>query len=114
MTDTNITELDRFCDEFGFTELATKLSEFRPSIDSKEAEDANVCGRIAFLEEKANRHFQVIAIWQHKVTHLSTDFGRLEGEVSALRSSSAGIQTLLDEVSALKTPIAEKLNQTDR
>jgi hypothetical protein len=38
ITDTNFTQLDWLCDEFGFTELATKLSEFRPSMDSKEAE----------------------------------------------------------------------------
>jgi hypothetical protein len=38
ITDTNFTELDWLCDEFGFTELATKLSEFRPSIDLKEVE----------------------------------------------------------------------------
>jgi hypothetical protein len=54
ITDTNFTdftELDRLCDEFGFTELATKLSEFRPSMDLKEAEtetedaDARECTR---------------------------------------------------------------------
>jgi hypothetical protein len=38
ITHTNFTERDWLCDEFGFTELATKLSEFRPSIDLKEAE----------------------------------------------------------------------------
>jgi hypothetical protein len=38
ITDTNFTELKQLCDEFGFTELATKLSEFRPSMDLKEAE----------------------------------------------------------------------------
>jgi hypothetical protein len=38
ITDTNFTELDQFCDEFGFTEPATKLSEFRLSMDLKEAE----------------------------------------------------------------------------
>jgi hypothetical protein len=49
ITDTNFTELDWLCDEFGFTELATKLSEFRPSMDLKEAEtedaDARGCTR---------------------------------------------------------------------
>jgi hypothetical protein len=40
ITDTNFTELDWLCDEFGFTELATKLSEFRRSMDLKEAEEA--------------------------------------------------------------------------
>jgi hypothetical protein len=46
ITDTNFTEFDRLCDEFGFSELAAKLSDFRPSIDSKEAEteDADACG----------------------------------------------------------------------
>jgi hypothetical protein len=42
---------------------------------------------------------------QNKVTQLSTDFGRFVDEVSALRSASAGIQTLSEEVSALKAQI---------
>jgi hypothetical protein len=46
---------------------------------------------------------------QDKVTQLSTDFGRLVGEVSALRSA-AGIPTLSEEVSAVKTQIGQKLN----
>jgi hypothetical protein len=56
ITGTNFTELDWLCDEFGFTELATKLSEFRPSMELKEAEtqDADSRGRIAALQEKAN------------------------------------------------------------
>jgi uncharacterized protein YdcH (DUF465 family) len=75
-----------------------------------EAEDADARGRIAALEEKSNQHSHVIAILQDKVTQLSTDFGRLVGEVSALRSASARIQTLSEEVSALKTQIGQKLN----
>jgi hypothetical protein len=47
---------------------------------------------------------------EDKVTELSTDFGRLVGEVSALRSASAGIETLSEEVSALKTQIRQKPN----
>jgi hypothetical protein len=47
---------------------------------------------------------------QGKVTQLSTDFGRLVGEVSALRSAAAGIQTLWEVVSAVKIQIAQKLN----
>jgi archaellum component FlaC len=110
ITDTNFTELDRLCKEFGFSELATKLSEFRPSMDFQEAEteDANARGRIAALEEETNRHSHVIPMLEDKVTQLSTDFGRLGGEVSALRSASAGIQTLSEEVSALKRQIAQK------
>jgi hypothetical protein len=84
ITNTNYTELHRLCAEFGFAELSAKLSEFRPSIDFKEAETR---GRIAFLEEKSNQHSHFIAILQNKVTQLSTDFGRLVGEVSALRSA---------------------------
>jgi uncharacterized protein YdcH (DUF465 family) len=49
-----------------------------------------------------------MAILQNKVAQLSTDFGRLGGEVSALRSVSAGIETLFEEVSALKRQIAQK------
>jgi hypothetical protein len=47
---------------------------------------------------------------QHKVTQLSIGFGRLVGEVSALRSTAAGIQTLSEEVSAQKRHIAQKLS----
>jgi hypothetical protein len=107
ITDTNFTELHRLCLEFGFSELAAKLSEFRPSINFKEAETR---GRIAALQETANQHSHVIAILQNKVTQLSTDFGRLISEVSSLRSVSAGIQTLSEEVSSLKTQLAQKLN----
>jgi hypothetical protein len=56
ITDTNFTELDRLCNEFGFTEVAAKLSEFRPLMDFKEpkveVEDADARGRIAVLFEK--------------------------------------------------------------
>jgi FtsZ-binding cell division protein ZapB len=100
------------CVEFGFSELAAKLSEFRPSMDFKETktEDADAREQIAALEEKANQHTHVIAILQFEVRQLSTDFGRLVGEVSALRSAAAGIQTLSEEVFAQKRPIAQKLN----
>jgi hypothetical protein len=47
---------------------------------------------------------------EDKVTQLSTDFGRLVGEVSSLRSAAAGIRPLLEEVSALKTEIASMLS----
>jgi hypothetical protein len=90
ITDTNFRELHRLCNEFGFSELAAKLSEFRPSMDFKEgeAEDANARGRIAFLEEKTNQHDHDIAMLQTEVRQLSTDFERLVGEVSALRSAA--------------------------
>jgi hypothetical protein len=38
ITDTIVTGLDPLCDEFVFTELAAKLSEFRPSMDLKETD----------------------------------------------------------------------------
>jgi hypothetical protein len=79
ITDTNFTELDRLCKEFGFSELAAKLSDFHPSIDFKkeETEDADARGRIAPLEETANQHSHVISMLEDKVIQLSTDFGRL-------------------------------------
>jgi uncharacterized small protein (DUF1192 family) len=114
ITDTNFTELDRLCEEFGFSELATKLSEFRPSMRFKEGEtedaDADAGVRIASLEETANQHSHVIAILQNEVKQLFTEFGRLVGEVSALRSASARIQTLSEEISVLKTELAQKQN----
>jgi hypothetical protein len=41
------------CDEFGFSELGAKLSEFRPSMDLKEpeTEDADARRRIAAVKE---------------------------------------------------------------
>jgi hypothetical protein len=103
--DTNFTELDRLCDEFGFSELAVKLSEFCPSMDFKEAEDADARGRIAVLEEESNQHSHVIAILQDKVTQLSTDFWCLVSDVLSLQSDTAGMQTHSENVSAQKTQI---------
>jgi hypothetical protein len=91
ITDANYTELERLCNEFGFTEVAAQLSEFRPSMDFKEAEGAYARGRIATLEEKANPHSHVIATLQTEVRQFSTDFGRLVGEVSALRSAAMSL-----------------------
>jgi hypothetical protein len=89
ITDTNFTGLQRLCEEFGFSDFAAKLSEFRPSTGFQEAADADARGRIAALEEKAKRHNRDIAVLQDKFERLSTDFGRLSGEVSALRSAAA-------------------------
>jgi hypothetical protein len=70
---------------------------------------ANARGRIAVLKEKADQHSHVIAILEDKVTQLSTDFGRLVREVSSLRSGAAGIQTLSEELSAVKKQVVHKL-----
>jgi hypothetical protein len=83
ITDTNFAGLQRLCEEFGFSEFAAKLSEFRPSTGFQEAADAR--GRIAALEEKAKRRDRDIAVLQSELRRLSTDFVRLAGEVSALR-----------------------------
>jgi archaellum component FlaC len=114
ITDTNFIGLKRLCEEFVFSELGAKLSEFRPSMDFKEpkteTEDADTRERIATLEEQTNQHSHVIEVLEDKVTQLSTDFGRLVGEVSALRSVASGIQTLSGEISALQTQIGQKMN----
>jgi hypothetical protein len=54
ITDTNLTGLEVLCDEFGFTEFAGKLSEFRASTSFKAEEDADARGRITALEEKTS------------------------------------------------------------
>jgi hypothetical protein len=77
MTDTNFTEVQRLSDEFGFSQFAANLSEFRHSMDFKEVEDADARGRISALEEKSNRHFHVILIFQNNVTQLSQILGVL-------------------------------------
>jgi hypothetical protein len=60
-------------------------------MDFKEAEtkadDADARGRISTLEEQANQHADVIAIFQDKVT----DFGPLADDVSALRSAAMSL-----------------------
>jgi hypothetical protein len=89
ITDTNFAGLQRLCEEFGFSDFAAKLSEFRPSTGFQEAADAGARGRIAALEEKAKRHDRDIAVLQSEFARLSTDFIRLAGEVSALRSAAA-------------------------
>jgi hypothetical protein len=107
ITDTNYTELERLCNEFGFSELGAKLSEFRPSIDFKETEDADARGRIAVLEEESNQHSHDIAMLQDKVTQLSTDFERLVGEVSVLRSTAV----IIDELSEAFSPAEMERSQ---
>jgi hypothetical protein len=66
ITDTNFTELQRLCEDFGFSKIAGKLSEFHPLMDLKEAktetEDADARGRIAVHGEKANQHSHVIVM----------------------------------------------------
>jgi hypothetical protein len=118
-TDANFTEPQHLWKESGFSEFAPKLSEFCPSMECTKAEveaevevkdaDAGTRGQIVALEEKAHstslRCFDVV-MFPNKVTPLSTDFVRPVDEVSALRSAAAGIQTLSEEFSALKTRIA--------
>jgi predicted nuclease with TOPRIM domain len=88
ITNTNFPELKRLCEEFSFSKIATKLSEFWLSMDFKKgkAEDADARERIEALEEKPNQHSHVIVMLQNEVTQLSTDFGRRVGEVSALKT----------------------------
>jgi hypothetical protein len=86
ITDTNLTGLEGLCGEFGFTELTGKLSEFCSLTSFKEVEVADARGRIPALEEKADQHDSAIAVLQSELKQLSTDFGRLTGEVSTLRS----------------------------
>jgi hypothetical protein len=77
----------------------------------KAAEDADARGRMAALGEKAKQHDRAIVILQDELKQLSTDFGRLVGEVSTLRSASAEIRTLSNEVSDLKEQIAVGLRE---
>jgi predicted RNase H-like nuclease (RuvC/YqgF family) len=78
--------------------------------ETKETEDSDARGRIAKFKEKPNQHNHVIEVLQDKVIQLSTYFRHLGGEVSALRSAAAGIQTLCEEFSALKTQIGQDMN----
>jgi hypothetical protein len=71
------------------------------------AEDAR--GRIAALEEKAQRCEDEIAVLQVTFTRLSAGFGRLAGDVTALRFAAAGMQSLSGDVAAVKAQIAARL-----
>jgi hypothetical protein len=59
--DTEIAGFQQLCSEFGFEELAAKLSEFQWSMRFKETENADARGRIAALDEKAEEHDRKIA-----------------------------------------------------
>jgi hypothetical protein len=75
ITSENFTALSRLCEEFGFRELRGKFAEFRPAQGNADAR-----GRIAALENKAERHDGAIAVLQDRFTRLATDFWRLAGE----------------------------------
>jgi septal ring factor EnvC (AmiA/AmiB activator) len=105
ITETNFTELKQLCEEFGFNKIAAKLSEFRSSMGLKETEDANACERIETLEEKSQQHDHTIVMFQKKLMQLSINFQSLSDKVSTLRFAAARVQTLSDEVSALKVKL---------
>jgi uncharacterized phage infection (PIP) family protein YhgE len=64
---------------------------------------------MAALEEKAEQRNGGISILQSELGRLTTDFGGLAGEVSTLRTASAGITALSGDVSAQKRQIAEQI-----
>jgi hypothetical protein len=70
ITDNNPRERARLREELVSAKIAMKISKFRPSMGLKETKadsadaDANTGGRIVALEEKANQHSHVGAIWQ--------------------------------------------------
>jgi hypothetical protein len=49
---------------------------------------------------------------QSEVRKLSTDFGCLVGKVSALRSASAGVETISEEISTVEAQIGQKLKDS--
>jgi FtsZ-binding cell division protein ZapB len=108
ITSTNFTGLQHLYEELGFSELDAQFSEFRPSMGFG---NGKTRGRIAAIEEKVNQHDHDIAILQSEVRRISTNFERLVGEVSSLRSSA--IPTLSEELTNLKTRIAQKQRQSD-
>jgi hypothetical protein len=108
ITSANFSGLSQLSDEFGFSELRSKLSESPPL---HEVEDAEARSRIAALEEWAHRRDGDIAGFQAKFTRLETDIGRLASEVAALRSAPSDRipQNLSKEVTRLQSDVsAEK------
>jgi hypothetical protein len=43
------------------------------------------------------------------ISKLSTDFGYFRGEISAMQSAAAGMQTRCEEIAAQETQIVQKL-----
>jgi hypothetical protein len=109
IADTNFTELDRLCEEFGFDELSSKLSQFRPFLGLKASEDSDTRERMAALEYKTEQHDFIIAMLQCKIAQLSIDFEGLSGEVSALRSVAVEMQPLFEEISTQQRQIVQKM-----
>jgi predicted nucleic acid-binding Zn-ribbon protein len=93
-TGTDLTELHQLCEEFGFTEIASKLSEFGSSMDFKEE---NADGNEGIAEQTD----YIVGMLQDKVAQQSTNIRRLVMEVLTLRSAAA-------EIPALKAQIGQK------
>jgi hypothetical protein len=84
VTSANFSGLSRLSDEFGLTDLRSKLSESPPL---QEAEDAEARARIAALEGWAHRRDCNIADFERKFTRLEMHFGRLRSDISALKAA---------------------------
>jgi hypothetical protein len=106
----NFKELSALCGEFGFQlEIPSyRLAKLETTI---EAAAADARGRIGALEEKAKQHECAIAVLQSELRQLSTDFGRLAGEVCALRSLSGEVSALTTQTAGeLSEPLAQQLS----
>jgi hypothetical protein len=102
ITNSNFGGLSLLCDEFRFRDLARQVSEFRESGEFKEEttiEDSEARKRISALEERMEQHDQEIVVLQSKLSRqaeahesaveaLLGRVGRLEAEVTALRSTT--------------------------
>jgi ABC-type transporter Mla subunit MlaD len=69
----------------------------------------SLSGEVSKLRTQTVEMLFAFAVLQNKLTQLSTNFGRLAGEFSTLRSAAAEIGTLSGDVSALKRQISAVL-----
>jgi hypothetical protein len=108
ITNNNFEGLSRLCDEFGFRDLVGRLSEFRASADFKEqtaTEDLEARKHISALEERMQQRDDDVASlrWaflRQAEVHVSAvkvllgRVGRLEAEVTAMRSTTDTVTAL--------------------
>jgi hypothetical protein len=84
ITDTNLTELQQLCEEFGFSEMGTKLSKFsQPSKDSQRIQNGIPLSRVrnSFLKKSFRFIVNGIVI-ESDVAEASALFPRIRAQLS--------------------------------
>jgi hypothetical protein len=115
ITSANFSGLFELCEEFGFEELRSKLSQSTLPHAPK-VEDSEARARIAALEEWARLRDRDIAGFHRTFARLNADIGRLAVDVSQVRPGraveklSAEVTRLRSAVSALQTKMRSEVS----